>query len=121
MLRYLLDENMRGVLWRAIQRHNTRSKETLDVIRVGDPSDLPLGTSDADILLWAEREGRILISHDANTLSRHLAAHLRAGHHSSGIFIPRQQTRLSQVLAFLGEAAYTSDPADWNDHVEYIP
>jgi uncharacterized protein (DUF362 family) len=67
-LRYLLDENLRGVLWRAIQRHNALSVYAIDLVQVGDPPDLPLGSLDPDILLWAERQGRILVSLDKKTL-----------------------------------------------------
>ncbi len=61
-LRFVLDENQRGLLWRAVVRHNQRGLHVLDVVRVGDPSDLPLGSIDAEILLWCEREDRILVS-----------------------------------------------------------
>jgi len=45
-LRYLLDENQRGVLWHVIQRHNARGIDPIDTVRVGDTPDLPLGTDD---------------------------------------------------------------------------
>lgn len=61
-LRFLLDENQRGLLWRAIQRHNRSGGFVLDVERVGDPDDLPLGATDAEVLAWAERERRILLT-----------------------------------------------------------
>ena len=38
---FLLDENVPGRIWRAIQRHNEDSVD-LDVVRVGQPDDLPL-------------------------------------------------------------------------------
>ncbi len=56
-LRFLLDEHLRGPLWHAIQRHNLSSSDSLDVVRVGDPADLPLGSDDPTILAWAERFG----------------------------------------------------------------
>jgi hypothetical protein len=83
-LRYVLDEHHRGILWRAVQRHNSRGHQTLDVVRVGDFSDLPLSASDSGILLWAERESCILISEDQRTLAKHLAAHIASGHHCPG-------------------------------------
>lgn len=36
-LRYLLDENLRGPWWNAIQRHNSFGTNTIDAVRVGDP------------------------------------------------------------------------------------
>lgn len=117
----LLDEHLRGVLWRAIQRHNARGVDVLDVVRVGDAPDLPLGSDDSAILVWSERHGRILISRDERTLPTHLANHLQAGHHSPGIFVLQRRSALPQVVAFLAEAAHQSDPAEWRDAIEHIP
>jgi hypothetical protein len=118
---YLLDEHLRGPLWRAIQWHNLRGVCPLDVVRVGDPPDLPLGTADPDILLWAERAGRILVSDDRKTMARHLADHLQAGHQSPGIFTIRQLTPLPQVIEFLVLVAYESEAHEWQDRIEYLP
>src|SRR5437016_3593762 len=100
-LRYLLDEHLRGLLWKAVQQHNAGGANLLDVVRVGDPPDLPLGALDPAILEWAEREGRILVSRDENTMRTHLMAHLQAGHHSPGIFMIRRRSTLSQVVFHL--------------------
>ncbi|HMF13355.1 MAG TPA: hypothetical protein VKE94_13650 [Gemmataceae bacterium] len=52
-LRFALDENQRGLLWRAVVRHNLAGVYPLDVVRVGDPPDLPLGSADPDVLQGA--------------------------------------------------------------------
>jgi hypothetical protein len=116
-----LDENQRGQLWRAAQRHNRTSAHALDVARVGDPPDLPLGSIDPEILLWAEREDRILVSFDKTTLANHLANHLQAGHQSPGVFMLRRRSSLSQVVARLALVAYASEPWEWRDRIEFIP
>jgi predicted nuclease of predicted toxin-antitoxin system len=120
-LRYLLDENMRGPLWRAILWHNSSGVYPLDVVRVGDPADLPLGTGDPAILLWAEREQRILVTHDADTVPMHLADHLAAGRHSPGVFMIRHRSTLPQIISFLRDAAYASDAVEWQDRIQFIP
>jgi hypothetical protein len=120
-LRFVLDENQRGPLWRALVRHNQASVYPLDVVRVGDPSDLPLASFDPDILLWAEREDRILVSFDKATLAGHLAEHLQAGHHSPGVFTLRRGSRLSEVVSHLALVAYASDAWEWQDRIEFIP
>src|SRR5262245_22405392 len=105
-LPFLLDEHLRGPLWRAIQRHNVDAAETLDVVRVGDHDDLPLGSKDDVILLWAERTGRLLVSRDVSTLSGHLADHISAGHRCPGIFMLRRHATLPLVIEFLVETAH---------------
>src|SRR5713101_7637905 len=99
-LRYVLDEQLRGPLWQAVQSHNAGGVDRLDAVRVGDSLDLPLGTSDPALLLWAEREGRTIVSWDRSSMPGHLAAHLRAGHHCAGVFILRPRIRLPQVVAY---------------------
>lgn len=121
MLGFVLDENLRGRLWQAIQRHNARGIDTVDVVRVGDLTGLPLKSVDPDILDWAEREGRILISKDRKTLGRHLADHLAKGHHSPGIFLIRRRSKLPPIVAFLALVAYTSNASEWQDSIEHIP
>jgi hypothetical protein len=120
-LRFVLDENQRGLLWRAVVRHNQAGVYPLEVVRVGDSPDLPLGAVDSDILLWSEGEDRILVTFDKTTLAGHLANHLQAGHHSPGIFMLRRGSRLSQVVAHLALAAHASDAWEWKDRIEFIP
>src|SRR5437867_1199230 len=101
-LRYLLDENLRGgPLWTAIQQHNSAGIDPIDVTQVGDPPDLPLGTLDPEILLWCEREDRVLVSLDTGTLPVHLSKHLQASHRSPGVFILRRRLSTQVILASL--------------------
>ncbi len=121
-LRFLLDEHLRGgALWRAIQKHNSLGSYPVDVVRVGDSPNLPLGSSDSDILLWAEKQGFLLVSQDKRTLAANLANHLQAGHHIPGIFIIRTRSTVAQVIPFLAAAAHASEIIDWQDRVWFIP
>jgi predicted nuclease of predicted toxin-antitoxin system len=71
-LTYVLDEHLRQTLRRAIQRHNADGSFVIEVTQVGDPVDLPLGSTDPDILLWAEKEGRVVVTRDYSTMRSHL-------------------------------------------------
>jgi hypothetical protein len=121
-LRFVLDEQLRGGgLWQAIQQHNASGGYPLDVVRVGDPPNLPLGTLDPDLLLWAEREGRILLTRDYSTMPGHFAHHLRIGRHSPGLILILPRRSLPDVLASLVLVAACGDPLDFQDCIEYIP
>jgi hypothetical protein len=120
-LAYVLDEHLRGHLWRAIQQWNAIGAQPLDVVRVGDTLDLPLGTLDPELLAWAEREGRLLVTLDKKTMIGHLRDHLDAGNHSPGVFIIRPGASVPDVREFLVLAAYASDPLDWRDFCRFIP
>jgi hypothetical protein len=119
---FVLDEHLRGGgLWQAIQQHNALGVDPLDMARVGDPPDLPLGTLDPDPLLWCEGRGRLLVSQDKNSLPGHLAQHLYAGRHSPGVLLIRAGTTVPQVLAALVLIAHAGDPLDYQDRIERIP
>jgi hypothetical protein len=120
-LAYVFDENMPGRLYRAVQRHNRRGLHLLDVVRVGDLPDLPRGSDDPSILIWAERERRILVTLDVTTMPGHLAAHLAAGHHAPGVFTIRPKARMDDVVEYLAIIAHASDVQDWQDGSWYIP
>jgi hypothetical protein len=121
VLRYLLDENQRGDLWRLIQHHNLADELPIDAIRVGDAADLPLKSLDPEILRWAEGHDRILVTNDRGTIPDHFRQHLANGHHSPGVFVIRPLRPYSEVVDFLVLAAYESEPEEWQDQIEFIP
>ncbi|MHB1424930.1 MAG: DUF5615 family PIN-like protein [Gemmataceae bacterium] len=121
-LTYILDEHLRRLLWQAIQRHNAAASHlAIDVAQVGDPVDLPLGSTDPDILPWAENEGRIVVTRDRKTMLGDLAAHLQSGHHCARLFVLRSKATIQQIIDYLVLAAYAADPAVLHDRYEYIP
>ena len=120
-LRYLLDEHLRGPLWDAVQRHNFLGVDPIDVVRVGDPADLPLGTEDPLVLRWAEARQRVLVTEDKSTMATHLATHLASGRRSPGVMTPRPRMPLAGLLAFLVLAAYATDPAEWEGRIVFVP
>jgi hypothetical protein len=119
-LAYLLDENLRGPLAKGLWNHNQRGVDPLDFLCVGDSPDLPLGAPDADILLWAERVQRVLVSGDRATLATNLAAHVSTGHHSPGIFLVPRSLLVKPIVDALVVYAYASKPDEWRDRIEYV-
>jgi hypothetical protein len=120
-LRFLLDEHLRGELWKAVQFHNAHAPELLDMVRVGDPPDMPLSSKDPDILAWAELSGQVLVSRDKRTMIADLVAHLQAGRSSPGLLLIRRRSRLADVLTFLISAASAGNEDQWRDQFVYIP
>ena len=119
-LRHVLDEHLRGPAWSAVRRHNATTEPPLDVVRVGDPDCVPLGTDDTAILLWAEQEERILVTRDQSRMKAHLQQHLATGQASPGILMIRPNGQLSSVIDFLELADQLSDPHEWQNAITDI-
>lgn len=119
-LAFLLDENVPGRLWRAIQRHNEEQPDFINAVRVGEPLDLPLSADDPSILLWAERNGRLLITEDKSTMPVHLAKHLANGHRCPGILMLVAGISVVQLIEYLALIAHASQGVEWQDRIEYI-
>ena len=81
----------------------------------------PWDRSDPQILDWAERAGRILLSFDRNTMPDYLARHLAEGRHSPGVFIIRLPITIPEIINTLVLYSYASDADEWRDRLEYIP
>jgi Domain of unknown function (DUF5615) len=121
-LAFVLDEHLRGPLWQGILRHNLQGDAfPLDVVRVGDAPELPLSSDDPAVLLWAAREGRILITEDRHTMAAHLRDHLSVGHHSPGILIARAGQSVPALVECLVLIAYAGEEADFADAIFYMP
>jgi hypothetical protein len=121
-LRFVLDEDTRDTsLWRAISAHN-RSKpaEAIDVVRVGDDGPIT-GTPDRELIEWAARENRIIVSRDRNTL---IAAHdlyVSEGNVTPGLWILKRTAAAGQFVEFLALAAHCSEAYEFASRVEHVP
>jgi hypothetical protein len=120
-IRFVIDEHLRVILLDTIRRHNATGGRPIDATEVGEPPDLPLGTVDPDLLAWAERNGRIVVSLDANTLAGLFYDQLAAARHLPGLFLVRRGAPLGAIVSFLEFATHSGDPADFADQVTYIP
>jgi hypothetical protein len=116
-VRYLADQHLPRRLRRALQ-----SREPgIDIFRVGDPGAPPLGTQDPELLRFAESEGRILLSHDWNTIPDHIRDHQATGRHTAGVFFVKPLVSWDSLLEFLVLVWSASEAEEWRDRMEYIP
>ncbi len=118
--RFLLDEQLRSVLWHAVQQRNAAGADTLDVQRVGDPPAPPLGSADPDILVWCEANRRVLVSADLSTMRDHLDAHFLAGRHTAGVLLLKPGWAVPSVLAELLLHDQALEPDEMIDASYYI-
>ena len=92
MLKLVSDENFDGDILRGLYR---RCPE-LDVVRV---QDIGLGAiPDPDILAWAAVEGRILLTHDRDTMPYFAYDRVRAGQAMPGVFLVSDLMPIGQAI-----------------------
>lgn len=115
MLRMLSDEDLPGAIIRGIrQRH-----PDLDVVRAQEVG-LML-TDDPDILEWAAREGRQLITRDRKTMTRHAYDRVAAGLPMPGVFVIPEHMPIGQAIKELELIALASESDEWKDRIEFLP
>lgn len=113
MLALAADENFNNDLVRRVLRRNPR----LDIVRIQDVG--LSGTGDKAVLEWAAREGRVLLTHDVSTLTRHAPDQSRPSHVRRVRSDPRRYlaTAIEDILLL----AELSHPGEWEGQILYLP
>lgn len=115
MLRLLADENFNNDILRGLRRREPR----LNIIRV---QDTPLyGAEDPSVLAWAAEEDRVLLTHDASTMTAYAYDRVRAGQAMPGVVEVNRSVPLRQAIDDLLLFAQGSFPGEWEGQVLYLP
>ena len=92
MLRLLADENSSNDIVRGVLRRHP----SLDLVRAHDAGLRE--TDDTLILEWAAREGRLVLTHDANTMPGFAKERILANQAMPGLFVVSQEASLAAVI-----------------------
>ena len=79
------------------------------------------GIGDPEVLAFAARQNRILVSHDMSTIPVHLARTLRDGKKSPGVFVVSQETAVREVIDVVVLIWSVSWPVEWEDQIIHLP
>ena len=115
MLRLAADENLDI---RIVQALKGQAPE-LTIVRVQDAG--LAGAEDPQVLEWAAREGRVVLTHDVNTMTRFAFDRVRAGKPMPGVFQIATWLPIGQVIQDLMILAFASEPGEWEGQVLYLP
>ncbi len=115
MLRFLADENFNGDIVRGL----LRQKPDLDIVRLQDVG--LSGASDERVLEWAAEEGRVLLTHDVNTITRYAYNRIKAGKPVAGVFEVSSDISAGQAIEELLFIAECSLENEWRDQIRYLP
>jgi hypothetical protein len=115
VLRLLADENFNGRVLRALQRQIP----DLDVVRTQDTSFY--GASDPTLLQLAADEGRILLTHDVETLVGYAWERVRSGMAMPGVIVALTNRPIGQVIEDLELLLLASSPEDFEAQILFLP
>jgi hypothetical protein len=115
MLLLVSDENFNNDIVRGLLRR----KPDLDIVRVQDVG--LRGEEDPVILEWAAQEGRVLLTHDAATMTYFAYERVRAGKSMPGVIEVADDLPIGKVVEDILLLAEYSDRGEWEGQVIYLP
>jgi hypothetical protein len=79
------------------------------------------GVPDPEVLAFATRQNRILVTSDLRTMPRHFGDFLAANGQCAGVFLVKQRASLADVIDALVLIWSASDAGEWMNRVVEIP
>jgi len=115
VLRLLADENFNGRILRALRRQIP----DLDVVRAQDTPHS--GSDDPTLLQFAATEGRIVLTHDVETLVGYAWERVRSGMAMPGVIVAFTDRPIGQVIEDLEILLLASQPDELEAQIRFLP
>lgn len=115
----LLDEHLPLALARGLV--NFDADVEINVLRIGDAGAPGFGAADAEILVWIEANGFLLVTANRATMPVHLDQHLSAGRSVPGILALRPQTSMGEIIEQLVIIWEAGRLGDFRNRITYLP
>ncbi len=113
-IRFQADNDLR----KAIVRGAIRREPALD-FRSAQEARLD-GVDDSEVLAISAREGRVLVSHDFNTMPAHFRE-FTSGRLSPGVLLVAQELPVGEAIDSLVAIWEASEPLEWENRLCLIP
>jgi uncharacterized protein (DUF1786 family) len=113
VLRLAADENFHSDIVRGLLRR----KPDLDIVRIQDAG--LSGADDVAVLEWAANGKRVLVTHDAATITRH--AYDRVRRPMPGVFEINTSVPIGRAIEDLLLIVECSRDCEWEGRVRYLP
>ncbi|MBC8099408.1 MAG: DUF5615 family PIN-like protein [Armatimonadetes bacterium] len=115
MIRFLCDENFNGKIVRGLQAR----QPDIDLVRVQD-TEL-YGVDDPTVLAWAAHEGRILLTHDLDTMTHHANERIAQGLPMAGVIFVSDSVTIATVIEDLLAVLGASEASEWENRTDFLP
>ena len=115
MLSFAVDENFNMHIVNGVLRR----LPTADIVRVQDAG---LEAADDPVVLeWAANEGRVLLTHDANTLTSFAYDRIATGSRMPGVFEVPLKVPIGVAIEEILLLSECSLEGEWEGQVNYLP
>lgn len=115
MLRLLIDQNLDHDILRGLVRRIPQ----LDAVTAFEIS--MSAATDPQLLTWAARAGRIIVTHDLTTMPTHAAVLMGEEINIAGLFIVPRSLPLQRVIDDLELLITCSENHEWVNIIRYLP
>lgn len=115
MIRFLSDENFNGKIIRGLRAR----KSDIDIIRVQDTEIL--GADDPTVLEWSAKEGRVLLTHDLDTMTKYANERIEQGLPLAGVIFVHHMLPIAKVIEDLLTIEEASDASEWENMTTFLP
>lgn len=91
----------------------------MDAVRVKDVG--LSGAPDPDILAWAGREDRIVLTHDISTMIRFARDRIGKGERMPGVLVVHKWLGIGTAIEHLLVIAECTTGEDWRGTIQFLP
>jgi hypothetical protein len=114
-MRLAADENFNNDIVRGLLRR----RPDVDILRIQDTA--MYGREDPAVLEWCAQEGRVLLTHDVNTITHYAYERVQANLPMPGVFEVRRGISPGDVIDELLLLVDCSLEGEWEGQVRYLP
>ncbi len=115
MLRFLADENFNNQIIRGILRRNSN----VDIVSFQDVG--LSGLDDPAILEWAAQQGRVVLTHDVETMTGFAYERVQANLTMPGVFEVSRRVAVGLAIEEILLLAECSLEREWEGQVRFLP
>jgi hypothetical protein len=115
MLRFLFDQDVDHDILRGLIRRIPQL-DAATALKIGMSA-----ATDLELLTWAAKEGRIIVTHDRKTMPGHAAALMNEGENIAGLFVVPRSMPMHQVLEDLELMITCSEMDEWVNVIRFLP
>lgn len=113
MPKFLADEGVRRAITLQLRQRGVDVVTAQEVGLTAAP--------DSEILAWAAREGRIVVTDDVATMPDHAAERLLAGAPMPGLILARQRLPIGMVVEDIRAIAAYGGDDEFENRIAYLP